>query len=138
MEAIFEIPGKVSVEWEPSVRAVLDHWSGLALVTLEEFKDATLRGGLKFAHAHGGHAYIVDNSKAKGAFRQDIQDFIGTDVFPAFAKANIKYFIVVPAADSPLANMSARKYEAKLGPNNLQLVEVPSVAEALNWLREHA
>lgn len=138
MDIIFEIPGKVKVEWDPSAKAVIDHWSAMALVTLSEFRTAVLEKGLKHAASHQGRAWIADNSAAKGAFNQEIQNFIGTDVFPAFAKNNIKYFITVPSPDSPLTNMSAKKYQAKLGPNGIQLVDVPSLAEGLNWLREHA
>jgi hypothetical protein len=138
MNVIHEIPGKVTVEWEPTVRAVIDHWSAMALITLPEFKTVILEKGLKHAIANRGHAYIVDNSMAKGAFTQDIQAFIGTDVFPAFAKGGIKYFITVASAGSAITNLSAKTYQSKAGPNGLQLVEVPTVAEALRWLRENA
>ena len=137
MSAIHEIPGKVKVEWEPGTRSVIDHWSAMGQVTLAEFRTTVLEKGLGYAAPKGGRAWIVDNSAAKGAFSQEIQDFIGSDVFPAFAKAKIKFFITVASADSPLANMSAKKYQAKLGPNGISLVEVGSVEDALKWLREH-
>jgi len=138
MSVIHEIPGKLTVEWEPTVRAIVDHWSAMALVTLPEFRTAILEKGLQHAIANRGHAYIVDNSMAKGAFSQEIQGFIGTDVFPAFAKGGIKYFLTVASAGSPLANLAAKKYQSKVGPNGIQLVEVPSVEEAKRWLRENA
>ena len=138
METIHEIPGKVKVEWDPSTLAVIDHWSAMALVSLAEFRTAILERGLNYAVAHHGKAWIADNSAAKGAFNQDIQGLIGSEVFPAFAKAGIKSFITVASADSPLANLSAKKYQAKLGPNGIQLIEVPTLAEGLRWLREHA
>ena len=138
MPVIHEIPAKVIVEWDPSVRAIIDHWSALAQVTLAEFRGTVLEKGLKHAASNRGQAWIVDNSAAKGAFSQEIQAFIGTDVFPAFAREHIKYFLTVSSSDSALANMSAKKYQAKLGPNGIQLVELPSVAEALAWLRENA
>jgi len=138
MDLIFEIPGKIKVEWEPSARAVIDRWSALSQVTLAEFRSAVLEKGLPYASAHRGRAYIVDNSAAKGAYIQDIQNFIGSDVFPAFAKAGIKYFLTVPSQDSPLANLAAKKYSAKVGPHGIQLVEVRSVADAVQWLKENA
>jgi hypothetical protein len=138
MIVIHDIPGKVQVEWEPTARAIIDHWSAMALVTLAEFRTTVLEKGLKHATANGAQAYIVDNSGAKGAFSQEIQAFIGTDVFPAFAKGHIKYFLTVASAESALTNMAAKKYQAKLGPNGIQLVEVPTVTEALRWLRENA
>jgi len=138
MDLIYEIPGKVKIEWDPTVRAVIDHWITPSLVTLAEFRTLTLEKGLPYAIAHGGHAYIIDNSQARGAFSQEIQAFGGTDVLPAYAKGHIQYFLVVAAADSPLANLSAKKYQAKVGPNGIQLVMVPSMAEAQRWLRERA
>lgn len=138
MDVIYEIPGKVKVEWDGSVRAVIDHWATLALLSLQEFRTTVLEKGLGHATRNRGQAWIVDNSAAHGAFSQDIQAFIGSDVFPAFAKAHIKYFLTVSASESALTNMSAKKYQAKLGPNGIQLVEVPTVAEAVRWLKENA
>ena len=138
MIVIHEVPDKLVVEWEPTCRAVVDHWKALAQVSLAEFKTSVLDKGLKYASANRGHAYIVDKSVAKGAFNQEIQTFIGTDVFPAFAKAGIRHFITVASADSALTNMSAKKYQAKLGPSGIHLVEVPTVAEAVRWLQENA
>ena len=37
----------------------------------------------------------MDSSTAHGAFSQEIQSFIGSDVFPAFAKHGIRYFITL-------------------------------------------
>ena len=138
MSIVHELPGKLKVEWDPSARAIIDHWTNLALTTLAEFQTAIMEKGLKHAAANQGHAYIVDNSGAKGAFSQEIQAYIGAEVFPAFARNKIKYFITIPSAESSLTNMAAKKYQAKVGPNGIQLVEVPSVAEALRWLAEHA
>jgi hypothetical protein len=138
MGIIHAIPGRVEVEWDPGARAIIDHWSALALVSLADFRATVLDKGLVHARSHQGQAWIVDNSKAKGAFSQEIQAFIGSDVFPAFHRAHIRFFLTVASGDSPLANMSAKTYQSKLGPNGIQLVEVPSVAEALRWIKEHA
>jgi hypothetical protein len=75
---------------------------------------------------------------AKGAFSQEIQAFIGTNVFPAFAKGGIRYFLTVASAGSAVANLSAKTCQSEVGPNGIQLVEVPTVAEAMRWLRENA
>jgi hypothetical protein len=138
MDLIYEIPDKIKVAWESSVRAVVDQWSGLAMVTVSDFRTAILEIGLPHAIAHGGRAYIVDNSAAMGGFSLAVQDFIADEVFPAFAKAGIKYFIIVPSAESPLANMSALKYEARLGPFGIEGVAAPSLVAAVAWLQEQA
>ena len=89
---VYEIPGKLSVKWEDSVKAVIDTWTSYS-VTLEEFKEAVLSKGVGYASPRGVKAWIVDSSQAKGSFTQEIQSFIGSDVFPKFAKIGVKYFI---------------------------------------------
>jgi hypothetical protein len=138
MTTIHEIPGKVTVEWDSSVRAIIEHWANLSLIPLAEFRTAVLDKGLQHAAANQGNAYIVDHSAAKGAFIRDIQEFIETQVNPAFAKAGIKYFLSVPSKDSPLANMAAKRYQGRLDRSGIQHVDVSSVVEAVAWLRTNA
>ncbi len=60
-------------------------------------------------------------------FSKEIQDFIGTDVFPAFSQNGIKYFLTITSSVSALSRLTVKKYSAKTGPNNLQLGEFNSV-----------
>ncbi len=80
---IQEIHGKMISTWEADVNAVLDTWTNYH-VTLDEFKDTVLIKGLDFSKTHGGIAWIVDSSNAKGVFSQEIQEFIASDVFQTF------------------------------------------------------
>lgn len=133
--AVYSIPGKLNVQWLPQVRAIVDGWQTYA-VTLAEFREAVLVRGLSHARQNKGCAWIVDSSAAKGVFSEEIQRFIGSDVFPAFAKNGITHFITISSSSS-LTNMSISAYKAKLGPNGIKLVELGSVEQAAEWLAQN-
>lgn len=133
MTPIHQISGKLTVQFEPSLKVVVDTWTSY-FVTLDEFKDAVLVKGLGFAHPRGVQAWVVDSSRAKGAFSPECQAFIGSDIFPAFAKHGVKYFITINA-ESAVTKMTVREYQSKAGPHGLKLVEVKGVADAFEWLR---
>ena len=136
MQAVHSIPGKVTMAWEPSVRAMVDTWQNY-FITLDQFKDAVMVKGLDFAKAHQAQAWIVDSSAAKGAFPPEIQQYIGTDVFAAFVKNGVRWFITI-TSESALTNLTIRSYTSQAGPSGIQLVEAKSAAEAVEWLRKHA
>ena len=96
-----------------------------------------LRKGLPYAQARGGRAFIVDSSQATGTFSTEIQNFIGSDVFPAFHKAGIKYFITI-LSKSAITNMGIKTYSAKTGPLGIELVTAAGIPEALDWLKKNA
>jgi hypothetical protein len=133
---LFSIPGKLTVSWQDEVRAVVDTWINY-MVTVEEFRNAVLVKGLSHARANGGQAWIVDSSRAKGVFSQEIQAFIDTDIFPALAGAGIRYFITI-TSDSVLTRMTVSNYSSKAGPHGLTLVNLGSVEEAVSWLKRNA
>ncbi len=133
---IHTIPGKLEVTWLDDVKAIVDTWSNYN-VTAEEFKATVIGKGLAYAKAHGGTAYIVDSSNAKGVFSQQIQELIDTDIFPAFAKGGIKYFITISSKVSAITNMTVKSYSAKTGPHGLKLVELNSVSDAAEWLKHN-
>lgn len=134
---IHSLPGKLEVSWRSDVKAIVDTWHTYG-ITLDEFKEAVLVKGLNHSKANGGVAWIVDSSKAEGVFDTEIQNFIGSDVFPAFAKNGIKYFITINSQVSALTKMTVRTYQSKTGPNGLKLVEVNSVDDAVEWLKHNA
>ena len=134
---IFSIPGKLDVSWNSEVRAIIDTWTTYH-ISLEDFRDAVLVKGLEHAQANQGQAWIVDSSKAVGVFSPEIQNFIGSDIFPAFAKNGIKYFITINSEVSTLTKLTVNRYKAQVGPHGLQLVEVAGVEDAIMWLKEHA
>ena len=109
---ITTIPGKMVQTWNGEVKAVVDTWTNYG-ATLDEFKQAVLIKGLNHAKLNQGRAWIVDSSKANGSFSQEIQNFIGSDIFPSFAKAGIKYFITI-TSESAVTRMTIRSYTAKL------------------------
>lgn len=132
MEPIQSIPGKMSSQWDAHHKAVIDTWESY-FVTLDAFREAVLVKGLGFARAHGGRAWIVDSSKAKGAFSQDVQTFIGEQLFKEFARAGIRYFIPIKS-QSAVTNMTITSYASQVGPAGIELVELPSVQDALAWI----
>ncbi|MCP4547787.1 MAG: hypothetical protein GY835_15100 [bacterium] len=133
---IQSIPGKMESIWHNEAKAVIDTWTKYS-VTLDEFKKAVQDKGLSFGKARNVQAWIVDSSQASGAFSQEIQEFIGTELFPAFAENGVKYFITI-TSDSAITKMSVSSYSAKAGPSGLQLVEVASVQDAVEWLKLNA
>lgn len=130
---IFEIPNKLTVYWDEGAKAIIDEWTSY-FISLEDFSTAVLIKGLNHSRANGGVAWIVDSSKAIGAFSKEIQAYIGNVIFPAFANNGVKYFITINS-DNYLTKMNVDTYAAKTGPNNLQLVEVASVDDAVAWLK---
>ncbi|MBU0468202.1 MAG: hypothetical protein KKD07_02715 [Candidatus Omnitrophica bacterium] len=68
---IFEIPGKIRVDWNEEVKAVIDTWSSY-FVILEEFIEAVLVKVVEFAKARGVKSWIVDSSQANGVFEQEL------------------------------------------------------------------
>ncbi|MBN2714824.1 MAG: hypothetical protein JXX14_03150 [Deltaproteobacteria bacterium] len=133
---IFQIEGKLTVSWRDDVKAIVDKWLDYG-VTLDEFKNAVLTKGLDKAKAGGGVAWIVDSSTANGVFSQEIQDFIGTDVFPAFTRNGIKYFITI-LPTSAITKLTVKNYSRKAGPNGLELIEVQSLDAAIEFLKQQA
>ena len=133
MEFVTEIPGKLKVEFIPEAKAMLDTWSSYH-ITLEQFRDALLNQGVKYAKINGAVAWIADSSDAKGVLTQEIQDIITTEIFPTYVKTGIKYFITI-TSKSAVTKMTIKNYEAKTEASGLKLLTVASVDEALAWLK---
>jgi hypothetical protein len=82
-----------------------------------------------------GKQDVTWNNKVKAIIdTKDIQTLIGEDIFPAFVKNGIKYFITINSKVSALTKMTVKKYSAKVEPNGLKLVELNSVEDAIIWL----
>lgn len=133
---VYSVPGMLDVAWHSDAKAIVDTWSSYD-ISLDDFKEAVLNKGLTFAGPKGVQAWIVDSSQASGAFSQEIQAFIGSEVFPAFAKVGVKYFITITSQVSAITKMTVRTYQAKTGPHGIKLVEAGSVDEAKEWLAHH-
>jgi hypothetical protein len=133
---VYEIPNKLLVEWEPSVRAMIDTWTTY-FVSLDEFRDAILIHGVNYAEANNGQAWIVDSHKARGVFGPEIQDFIVSDIFPAFARIGIKYFMTINAEEA-LTRLTVNQYSAEAGPLGLKVIKGSSAEGAIEWLKKNA
>jgi hypothetical protein len=131
---IHKIEGILTVTWSEEAKAVIDTWDSY-YISLEQFRDAVLIKGVNHAKENGGIAWIVDSTNASGAFSQEIQDYIGTDIFPTFAKIGIKYFVTINSKKSAMTRINVSTYEAKTGPNNLQLISADSTEDAIKWLK---
>jgi len=132
---IHVIPGVLQVEWNPEARAVVDIWQNYT-ITAAQFREAILVKGLSYAKSHLGRAWIMDASKARGAFPAEVQKLIETEVFKAFAANGVKYFVTIKSS-SVVTNMSIDRYSAIVGPAGIQLVDVPSMDKAVAWLKAH-
>lgn len=132
---VHEIPGVLLVEWNNDVKTTFDTWTSYA-ITVPQFREAILTKGLANAKAHGGRAWVMDATKAKGAFTFDVQKLIETEVFKAFAAIGIKYFITIKSV-SAITNMAINRFTAYLGPCGIQMVDVPDSNQAIAWLKEH-
>jgi len=130
---IAEVPGALLVEWNDEVKATIDTWSSYR-ISQSQFREAILEKGVSNAKAHGGRAWIMDATKAKGAFSQEVHNLIENEVFKTFATIGVKYFLTVKST-SAITNMSIRSYTAHLGPCGIQMVEVPDVDKAISWLK---
>lgn len=133
---VHEIPGKLKCEWDPKARAIVDTWTDYN-VTLDEFREAVLVKGLSYSAMNGGRAWIVDSSQATGAFSQEIQSFIVSDIFPAFQKKGVKYFMTI-TSETAITKMTVSQYASKAGPCGLQLVQGRSASGAKEWLLKNA
>lgn len=133
---VHEIPGTVVVEWNDDVKAIVDTWTNYT-ITAPQFREAILEKGIAHARAHRGRAWVMDATKAKGAFSDEVQKLIETEIFKAFAAIRIKYFITIKSAASTITNMSIKSFTANMGPCGIQMVEVPDLNKAIAWLKEH-
>ena len=133
---IHEMPGTLLVEWDDELKAMFDTWSSYT-IKAPQFREAILQKGVAYARSLRGWAWVMDASKAKGAFPDDVQKLIETEVFKTFAGIGIKYFITIKSAGSALTNMSIKSFTAHLGPCGIQMVEVPDRNSAIEWLRQH-
>ena len=133
---IYKIPGKLVGNWNFEVHAMVDTWNDHN-VTKDEFEQCILEG-CRHAKKNAGIAWIVDTSRAKGVFSQEIQDLIESHVFPTFQKIGVKYFITIKSRVDALTKMTVSNYSAKAGPNGLQLLEVNMVEDGIRWLEENA
>lgn len=131
---IYTIPGKINVAWHDDVKAIVDTWTTYA-VTKEEFREAVLVRGVNHAKSRNVVAWVVDSSKAEGAFSEEIQAFIASDVFPTFAKIGVKFFISINSTVSMVTQKTVATFTAKTGPNGLKLIELKSAEDAIAWLK---
>lgn len=133
---VFEIPGKLQVFFDTDHHTIIDKWINYG-VTLQQFEEAVIKKGLPYAKSNNGKAWIVDSSEAKGAFSQEIQDFIASTVFKKFSENGIKFFITI-TSQSAVTNLSIKNYQSKLGPHGIKLVEASNIKDALQWLKTNS
>jgi hypothetical protein len=134
-EPLNEIPAKMSSFWLPEHHAVLDEWASY-FVSLEEFKTAVMVKGVKASTMRRGRAWIVDSRNAKGVFSDEIQAYIGTNVFKEFMAHGVKFFITIRSKVSSATNLTIVRYEKQAGPAGIQLVTVDTLEQALAFLHE--
>ncbi|MFZ5446861.1 MAG: hypothetical protein ACOZQL_43140 [Myxococcota bacterium] len=134
-ELLHEVPSKLAAYWLPEHRAVLDEWANYHL-PLADFREAVLVKGLTASKARGGRAWIVDSRNARGVFSDEIQQFIGSTIFPEFVKGGVRYFITIRSQVSAATNMTIQRYERQVGPAGIQLITVDTFEQALAFLAD--
>ena len=132
MTLIHEIPGKLHVHWNEDCRAIIDVWQNY-YTRFDEFHHAVLEKGLDHSKLNGGVAWIVDSSEAEGKFSDQILDYIGDEVFPAFVANGVKYFITIKPKNSPVAAFNVTSYSMKTADAGLKLVEMENLDQAIEW-----
>ncbi len=132
---IFEIPNKLLVEWDGDAKDIIDTWTTY-FVTLDEFKNAVLIKGVNHAKANNVQAWIVDSHKAKGAFSPEIQEIIGSHIFPKFAEIGVKYFMTINSDDA-VTRLTVNQYSTHVGSNGMKLLKGSSVEGAIEWLQKN-
>jgi hypothetical protein len=131
---LYEIPGTLLVEWNSEVNAIVDTWSSY-FITAAKFREAVMGAGLSYARSYRCRAWVMDASGVKaGAYPQEVQDLIAKEVFKAFAVVGIKYFLTIKSP-SVVANMAINRANVNLAPVGIKLVDVPTLAAAIEWLR---
>ena len=106
------------------------------MISKEQFQSTIYDIGVPFAVKNQVRYWIVDTSQASGVFKKDVQAFIDMTVAPKFAEIGIVYFFIV-LPESAIAKLSAKSI-AKIndGQEGMQTVQVRSVAEALQLIKE--
>jgi len=131
---VYEIPGKVLIEWDSTENIMIAHWLSYA-VTLAEYKEAIYNKGLNMVKIHKSKALIIDSSKAKGVFSMEIQNFTKDVVYPAEVKLGLKYFITIDS-ESALTNMNVKMYSVNADSSGLKTVKASSIKGAIDWLKQ--
>jgi hypothetical protein len=103
---------------------------------LEDFNEAVLIKGVNYATANGVKAWIVDSHNATGAFSEEIQKFIGSNVFPRFAQIGVKYFMTIDSG-SIITNRNIDEYSAQVGPNGMKQIKGKTAEGAIDWLNKN-
>ena len=132
---VSEVPGVLRVEWISDGNTMADVWTKYS-ITVDQFRQAVLVKGINFAKSRGVKSWVMDASKATGAFTREVQNLIETENFPTFARAGIKHFLTIKST-SAITNLSIGAYSSKLGPNGIQMVDVPDLKGAIAWLKAH-
>lgn len=128
---IFEIPEKLTVEWNNEAKAIIDTWTSYS-VSLEDFNTG-IKKGINHLVANGGTAWIIDSRKSKGQFSKEIQDFIVTDILPNLSKNGVKYFMTIDSFDD-ITKTTVDHYIKKASEVGVKVIKGSSVKGAINWL----
>ncbi len=131
---VYEIPNKLIIEWDSEANVMVATWLTY-MVTFEEYKKAIYNNGLEIVKRHKAIGWIVDSSKAKGAFSTEIQNFIKDVVFPADVKLGVKYFITIDS-ESAITNLNVNRYSVSADSNGIKVIKTDSVEAALDWLKQ--
>lgn len=128
---IFEVDGKLTVEWNTQAKAIIDIWTSYS-ITLEGFNKCIIKG-INHSIVNGGIAWIIDSRKAEGQFSKEIKHFIVSDVIPNFKKNGIKYFMIIDSFDAE-TNTTINHFSNKASELGLKVIKGSSVTGAINWL----
>lgn len=132
---VYEIPNKVIVEWDSSAKAIIETWISKS-ISLDEINEVVLIHGINFAKIIGVRAWIVNSQNTNGALSPEIQDFIKTQIVPAFVKIGVKYLITTNF-ENALTNLTITQYNAATESSDLTVLASSSVDTAIEWLKKN-
>lgn len=133
---IHSIPGTMDTYWVSDVNAVLDVWKSNT-INQKDLDQALLIEGMQQLKTNNGNAFILDESETTTPITQEMQNHLGTDIFPSLAKNGVKYFITVLPTQKNKARTPVKNIHSKTGPNGIQLLEVNNTDDAIEWLKQH-
>jgi len=131
--------GKVGyTAWDEKNRVIIQVIDSLMYVTLEDIEYSCLKISFPFARENNAFAWIIDLSNTTGVLLPNYYDFLEEKIFSKLHETPIRYYFPINTSKSFVSQHSARKYYSKVTKYGVQLIEVNSIEEALEWLKNNS
>lgn len=126
---IYTIQDKLTSDWQPEIRSVVEVWTHY-IEDMEEFRKAIYVKSINHAKASQAKGWIFDDHEAPGNFSEEIQAFIGRNRFAALSWCGIKYFVRInPSVSEPTP------FTPEQDAQGVTCMEIASVPDAIEWIK---